>query len=453
MPDKKISDLQLNTTPTGSIEFEVNNSGASERVSLTSMLAGITADYQSADNANAANITALQTDYAQLASPTFIGTVTVPTPAVGGAATNKTYVDAANNLKLSLAGGTMSGAIAMGTSQITGLGDPTASQDAATKIYADSQDLKDCSVLDNYDPTATGIYPTSHTTHTGTIEKGDRYYITVAGTITIAGLVTTFQIGDIIEARIVSAGNVHADWAVIQANVIQATTTISGIAELADGTETAALTDAARVVTPLGLASLTSVDTRPGLIELATQAETDAETDAVRAITPLTLGAKAATDYRKFVGLSNVINYSAGTWTTTRIAAGDYVERKTAAVNTTIIGIDITDEFRTAALRGMKLNSFDIIYRNTTADLTGHSITLSRIAYTDSAIVSITGIPLSLSTLLFTQNANPRVQSTEVSAPAYMVGDKYVIELTVTSALTSVYDFIGFVLRFSRTIN
>jgi hypothetical protein len=41
--------------------------------------------------------------------------------------------------KLPLAGGTMSGAIAMGTAKITGLGDPTAAQDAATKTYVDTQ--------------------------------------------------------------------------------------------------------------------------------------------------------------------------------------------------------------------------------------------------------------------------------------------------------------------------
>ena len=41
--------------------------------------------------------------------------------------------------KLPLAGGTMSGAIAMGTSKITGLGDPTAAQDAATKAYVDAE--------------------------------------------------------------------------------------------------------------------------------------------------------------------------------------------------------------------------------------------------------------------------------------------------------------------------
>ena len=40
--------------------------------------------------------------------------------------------------KLPLAGGTMSGAIAMATNKITGLGNPTAAQDAATKNYADS---------------------------------------------------------------------------------------------------------------------------------------------------------------------------------------------------------------------------------------------------------------------------------------------------------------------------
>ena len=40
--------------------------------------------------------------------------------------------------KLPLAGGTMSGAIAMGTAKITGLGDPTANQDAATKAYSDT---------------------------------------------------------------------------------------------------------------------------------------------------------------------------------------------------------------------------------------------------------------------------------------------------------------------------
>ena len=40
--------------------------------------------------------------------------------------------------KLPKAGGTMTGAIEMGTSKITGLGDPTSAQDAATKAYVDA---------------------------------------------------------------------------------------------------------------------------------------------------------------------------------------------------------------------------------------------------------------------------------------------------------------------------
>jgi len=43
------------------------------------------------------------------------------------------------NAALPKAGGTMSGAIAMGTSKITGAGDPTAAQDVATKAYVDAQ--------------------------------------------------------------------------------------------------------------------------------------------------------------------------------------------------------------------------------------------------------------------------------------------------------------------------
>ena len=43
--------------------------------------------------------------------------------------------------KLPLAGGTMSGAIAMGTSKITGLGNPTDNQDAVTKAYVTATSL------------------------------------------------------------------------------------------------------------------------------------------------------------------------------------------------------------------------------------------------------------------------------------------------------------------------
>ena len=62
---------------------------------------------------------------------------------------NKLYIKEGSNLethasedstKLPTAGGTMSGAIAMGTNKITGAGDPTGAQDVATKTYVDTAD-------------------------------------------------------------------------------------------------------------------------------------------------------------------------------------------------------------------------------------------------------------------------------------------------------------------------
>ena len=81
-----------------------------------------------------------------LAGGTMTGAIAMGTSKITGLgdptaaqdAATKTYVDTADALKLNLSGGTMSGAIAMGTNKITGLGDPTLAQDAATKAYTDS---------------------------------------------------------------------------------------------------------------------------------------------------------------------------------------------------------------------------------------------------------------------------------------------------------------------------
>jgi hypothetical protein len=68
-----------------------------------------------------------------------VGTITgLATPVNPSDAATKGYVDTADALKLNLSGGTMSGAIAMGTNKITGLGTPTADADAVTKSYVDA---------------------------------------------------------------------------------------------------------------------------------------------------------------------------------------------------------------------------------------------------------------------------------------------------------------------------
>ena len=63
---------------------------------------------------------------------------TTYTPTNTADLTNKSYVDTQDALKLSLSGGTMSGAIAMGSNTISGVPNPTANDQVANKAYADS---------------------------------------------------------------------------------------------------------------------------------------------------------------------------------------------------------------------------------------------------------------------------------------------------------------------------
>jgi hypothetical protein len=57
---------------------------------------------------------------------------------INGSKTFSSTIIGHASLDLALTGGTMSGAIAMGTNKITGLGNPTTAQDAATKAYVDN---------------------------------------------------------------------------------------------------------------------------------------------------------------------------------------------------------------------------------------------------------------------------------------------------------------------------
>jgi hypothetical protein len=169
----------------GIVNADVNASAAiewtkiapSSTVSATELgyLDGVTSAVQTQLDSKLATSTASST-YAPLASPALTGVPTAPTAAantnttqvattayvqteltdlIGGApgaldtlnelaaalandASYSTTITTALATKLPLAGGTMTGAIAMGTNKITGLGTPTVSTDAATKGYIDT---------------------------------------------------------------------------------------------------------------------------------------------------------------------------------------------------------------------------------------------------------------------------------------------------------------------------
>lgn len=159
------------------------------------------------------------------------------------------------------------------------------------------------------------------------------------------------------------------------------------------------------------------------------------------------------TDYSEWWGLTCVINFSAGTWTTTRNAEADYVKRKTAAADTTIIGMDITPIIRSTASKGLKLTSFDVVYKIGTLALNAHTATLDKVNYANNAATTVTSVPLTGSLATATQ-ANPYVTNIAVTTPAYdtTADSKYVLELTVNAQATSAFDFYGVMFKFSQNL-
>jgi hypothetical protein len=160
------------------VDADINASAAiawtkiapSSTVSATELgyVDGVTSSIQTQLDSKLATATAAST-YAVLASPAFTGTPTAPTATAGTNTTQiattayvetaisnlvagaPTTLDTLDEIAAAIAdtgnfsdtvvlksGSTMSGALAMGTNKITGLGTPTVSTDAATKGYIDT---------------------------------------------------------------------------------------------------------------------------------------------------------------------------------------------------------------------------------------------------------------------------------------------------------------------------
>ena len=167
----------VNADINASAAIEWTKIAPSSTVSATELgyLDGVTSAIQTQIDDKLSSTTA-GTTYAPIASPALTGVPTAPTAAantnttqiattayvqgeitdlIGGApgaldtlnelatalandASYSTTITTALATKLPLAGGTMTGAIAMGNNKITGLGTPTVNTDAVTKAYADS---------------------------------------------------------------------------------------------------------------------------------------------------------------------------------------------------------------------------------------------------------------------------------------------------------------------------
>lgn len=167
----------------------------------------------------------------------------------------------------------------------------------------------------------------------------------------------------------------------------------------------------------------------------------------------LSTGAANILAQQQFAGIKNVLTFGTGTWTTTRIAQGNYVSRHTAGDETSIIAIDVTPIIRAAASKGFRLDTFDYIYSIGTLAMDAHTITLDLINYANNAAVTVTSVPITGSLATATQ-ANPYVTTLTITTPAFDItaDSKYVIEITANNAATTAYDFYGVMLKFSQTI-
>lgn len=167
----------------------------------------------------------------------------------------------------------------------------------------------------------------------------------------------------------------------------------------------------------------------------------------------LDTGAANILSMQEFVGISEVLTFGTGTWTVTRVAQGNYVSRHTPADETSIIAIDITPQIRTAASKGFRLDSFDVVYAIAANALDAHTVVLDRIAYANNVAVSVTSVAITGALATATQ-ANPYVTNVAVDTPAFdnTADSKYVIELTVNNAAASEYDYYGIMLKFSQTV-
>lgn len=128
----------------------------------------------------------------------------------------------------------------------------------------------------------TGTTLTVNVTLTGGSGTLADWNINLAGQPGTGDLLSTNNLSDV------------ANTATAFANIKQAaTTTATGVSELATDAEAQAKADTARTLTPSNLAALGSSATFAGFVELATDAETQTGTDTARAITPANLTAAA----------------------------------------------------------------------------------------------------------------------------------------------------------------
>jgi hypothetical protein len=246
----------------------------------------------------------VQTEITDLiaAAPGALDTLNELATALGNDAAFSTTVTNALATKLPLAGGTMSGAIAMGTNKITGLGTPTSNTDAATKAYADT------------------MLPLAGGTMTGAIAMGTNKITGVGDPTNAQDVVTKYYLDNVVLAPSNLTGPITS----VGSATSIASQTGTGTKFVMDNTPT--------LITPvLGVATATSINGTS-----IPSSKTLVATDSTQYVVPSQTGnsGKYLTTDGTTSSWGTVASYSAPTLGSTSIASG--------ATVTTIAGLTLT---------------------------------------------------------------------------------------------------------------
>jgi len=174
--------------------------------------------------------------------------------------------------------------------KIIALGTPTNATDAVNKEYVDGEIASSIASLGILVGDWAGPgYPTVGSGTAGAIRKGDWWRISAVFTLGTVLL----EVGDALFSKANAPGTTASNWFTLQNNVGEATDTALGLVRVSVASDLTATAGAntTRVVRIADLLARTATSTRTGIIQLATQEEVNAGTDALKAVTSATLAA------------------------------------------------------------------------------------------------------------------------------------------------------------------